>query len=508
MFCDVTLTTNQPVDNPQSVECHKLILLSSSPYFNSLLNPKDGQVNIIDVSPASINVIKEIVAFLYSGQCLLHNSTVAETLETSMKWKLPLFTAECFKYMMRFKNIEYACLFYELSLKYKNIDAIYDLSKYIREHFRQLYEEKQLTRLSLKAFCEIISSDEVNVDTEDIVFTCAMRLIEGGGSEEDVGRCLQLIRYEHLTSELLFDIPFDQPIMKDEPQKSYLRAAHQYQCRKTFHPQKIARFWGICGRFIFVSSDLMICEIMHNRFLTCLMEAPCWIDSGTSTCTQGSTILFVSSMHPKHRKNMALVSLSEPCYVKTLPSLPEDDQVVGIANTGTHIYVLQAVHRQDYSCIKGLKRLCLMTNSWDTCPLMPAPIIAYPVTVQHNEYLYVIGSRMVQKFNLETSEWTEAAELQCHTNSVLGAVIYKERIAIVGSGELMISDPESNTLTLQKYNDMEDGGSPFVVNGELRICMERNNRHVSVRYDEERKKWNVVNRNIPDMLGTKFGMML
>ena len=91
MFCDVTLTTNQSTaDNHQSVECHKLVLLSSSLYLKSLLSPKDDQINIIDVSPVSINVVKEIIAFLYNGECLLHHSILVETLETSVAWKLPV----------------------------------------------------------------------------------------------------------------------------------------------------------------------------------------------------------------------------------------------------------------------------------------------------------------------------------------------------------------------------------------------------------------------------------
>ena len=207
MFCDVTLTTNQStVDNHQSVECHKLILLSSSPYFKSLLSPKDDQINIIDVSPVSINVVKEIIGFLYNGECLLHHSTLIETLETSVTWKLPLLTEECFTYMRKFKNMEYAGRFYELSLKHQNIDAIYDMSNYIREHLSELSEGNHLAQLSLKAFCEIIKSDEVNVETEDVICATAMSLIENEQSEEVITKCLKLIRYEHLTSDFVFDV--------------------------------------------------------------------------------------------------------------------------------------------------------------------------------------------------------------------------------------------------------------------------------------------------------------
>ena len=81
MLCDVTLTTNQSAaDDHHFVECHKLVLLSSSPYFKSMLGNRDDQINIIDVSPVSINVVKEIIGFLYNGECLLHHSTLIETL--------------------------------------------------------------------------------------------------------------------------------------------------------------------------------------------------------------------------------------------------------------------------------------------------------------------------------------------------------------------------------------------------------------------------------------------
>ena len=242
MFCDVTLTTNQSAgDNHQSVECHKLVLLSSSTYFKSLLSSKDDQINIIDVSPVSINVVKEIIGFLYNSECLLHHSTLIETLDTSVTWKLPLLTEECFTYMRKFKNMENAGRFYELSLKHQNIDATYDMSNSIREHLSVLSEGNHLVQLSLKAFCEIIKSDEVNVETEDVICATAMSLIENEQSDEDITMCLKLIRYEHLTLDFLFDVALSQPIMKNEPLKCYLKNSHKFQCNKeNVHHKKTA----------------------------------------------------------------------------------------------------------------------------------------------------------------------------------------------------------------------------------------------------------------------------
>ena len=524
LFCDVTLTTNQSTAaNHQSVECHKLVLLSSSSYFKSLLSPKDDQINIIDVSPVSINVVKEIIGFLYNGECLLHHSTLVETLETSVTWKLPLLTEECFTYMRKSKSLEYACQFYEVSLKHQNIDAIYDMSNYIREHLTELSEESHLVQLSLKAFCEIIKSDEVNVETEDVICATAMSLIEKEQSNEDITKCLKLIRYEHLTSNFLFDITMNQPVMKNEPQKSYLKNAHKYlYSKEKIQPEKTARFWGPRKRFVYVNNKNVICEISDGESRP-LIAAPDWIDiSGTSLYTRGSNILFVSAFtdKPDHGRNMMLVSLSEPCYSITLPDLPERIHCAGLVNTGTHIYVMGGLRS---TCIDGttrksktVDRLCLMSNKWETCPSLLEDV-ALPVTLLHNQYLFVMGSYLgeinyshkVQKYNIETSEWTFLEDLPVGVLSLTAsAIVYKNRLTVVSSEHLMSYEQESDTWSAKEYEYLGWVSTALIVEGELCTWIYRNGKYSLMTYDEEDNVWNVKIDNISDMLSGRYGFMV
>ena len=521
MFCDVTLTTNQSsADNHQSVECHKLVLLSSSPYFKSLLNPKNDQINIIDVSPVSINVVKEIIGFLYNGECFLHHSTLTETLETSVTWKLPLLTEECFTYMRKFKNMENVCRFYELSLKHQNIDAIYDMSNYIREHLSELSEGNHLVQLSLKAFCEIIKSDEVNVETEDVICATAMSLIENKQSIEDITKCLKLIRYEHLTSDYLFDV-ISHTVMKNEPQKSYLRSAHKYQFNKEkMQPEKTARFWGPRQRFVYVNKEKMICEISDGESRP-LIAAPDWVDNVTSLCTRGSTILFVSSSTdtdtPEYTRNMLLVSLSEPCYVKTLPDLPERIQGAGVVNTGTHIYVMGGLRYVDGKQLKSntVDRLCLWNNVWETCPPLLETVVQ-PISLLNNQYLFVIGpysqqgnSTKVQRYNIETSEWTFIKDLPFGIHNLCAAaVVYKNRLTVVSSEHLMSYEQESDTWSVKEYEELGCVATTLIVDEELCTCIEEDGKHSLMSYDEEDNVWNVKIDNIPDMLNRRYGFMV
>ena len=522
MFCDVTLTTNQSAaDNHQSVECHKLVLLSSSPYFKSLLGAKDDQINIIDVSPVSINVVKEIIGFLYNGECLLHHSTLIETLETSVAWKLPLLTEECFTYMRKFRNMENVCRFYELCLKHQNIDAIYDMSNYIREHLSELSEGNHLVQLSLKAFCEIIKSDKVNVETEDVICATAMSLIEKEQSDEDITKCLKLIRYEHLTSDFLFDITISQRIMKNEPQKSYLRSAHKYQCSKDgVQPEKTARFWGSRQRFVYVNEEKMICEISYGESRS-LIAAPDWIDIATSLYSRGSTILFVSANidKPENARNMALVSLSVPYYVKTLPDLPERIHCPGVVNTGTHIYVMGGLRYVDSTrrSSKTVDRLCLMSNEWEACPPLPEDVVQ-PVTLLHNQYLFVMGSYLgkkdcyshkVQRYNIETSEWTLIKDLPFGVSNVrAAAVVYKNRLTVVSSEHLVSYEQESDKWSVKEYEDLGEMATALTVDGEVCTCINRDGKYSLMSYDDEDNVWNVKIDNIPDMLHRRFGFMV
>ena len=139
------------------------------------------------------------------------------------------------------------------------------MSYYIREHLNELSEGNHLVQLSLKAFCEIIKSDEVNVETEDVICATAMKMIENGQSDEDITRCLNLIRYEYLTLQYMLTVLRIPRIMLKEPQKSYLDNGVTYQSNKEkMQPEKTARFWGQREQLVYVNK-VNICKISNGE---------------------------------------------------------------------------------------------------------------------------------------------------------------------------------------------------------------------------------------------------
>ena len=307
--------------------------------------------------------------------------------------------------------------------------------------------------------------------------------------------------------------------MKNEPHKSYLRSVHKYQCNKEkMHPEKTAKFWGPGPRFVYVNKENMICEISEGESRS-LIAAPDWIDDVTSLCTRGSTLLFVSSSYRKQEygRNMMLVNLSEPCYSKSLPALPERIHGAGLVNTGTHIYVMGGLRYVDGTdhMSKTVDRLCLISNEWETCPPLLDAVLQ-PVTLLHNQHLFVMGSYFkqddsikLQRYNIETSEWTFIKDLPIGVHNLsAAAVVYKNRLTVVSNEHLMSYEQESDTWSVKEYEDMGKVPAALIVDRELCTCVHRNGKHSLVSYDEEDNVWNVKIDNIPDMLDARCGFMV
>ena len=307
--------------------------------------------------------------------------------------------------------------------------------------------------------------------------------------------------------------------MKDEPQKSCLKNGLKYQCNKEkMQPEKTARYCGPRQRFVYANNKNIICEIFDGETRP-LIAAPDWVDHGTSLYTRGSTILMVSAdeSKPGYGRNIMLVSLSKPCFSKTLPDLPERTHGAGVVNTGTHIYIMGGLRYVDGTRrrSKTVDRLCLMSNKWETCPPLLEDVVQ-PVTLLHNQYLFVMGSYLqqenstkVQRYNIETSEWIFIKDLPFGvTNRRASAVIYKNRLTVVSSEHLMSYEQESDTWSVKEYGDLGWVPPALIVDGELCTSIYRDGKYFLMSYDEEDNVWNVKIDNIPDMLHSRYSFLV
>ena len=239
-YCDVTLTSND-----ESVECHKVVLSSASIYLNHRFSSEEQDTNIIDVSPINIEVLNNLIAYLYNSEYTVDDANVLDLLDISGKWELVGLGAQCGEYMKQNLNIDNACKWYERMLESEQHETAEFINHFIRENYTILHNTNKLIQLDINNFISIITNDEINVENEDVVFDSTMRLIQNNPDVPEVAVCYRLVRFEHITSSYLLEEVSDHPLMRQYPQRHYLKAAVKYQCSKdSMQPTQSARYWG------------------------------------------------------------------------------------------------------------------------------------------------------------------------------------------------------------------------------------------------------------------------
>ena len=568
-YCDLTLTTTNPRSGVrQFVGCHKLVLISASDHLKTILESntnktkeknkhihmfdeslkafwdsssgtksKGKQMECIDVSPIDFALLKEILSFIYIGQCQVDEENVIKMSELSIEWQLPLLTDECFVSMQKFMNTNNVCTFYELSLKYDNVDATSKLSHYIREHFEDIYTHTRFIGLSLGGFTKLISSDEINVKNENYIFEGTKSVIGYAMKKRDaveVIDCLRLIRYEHFTPEYMF-LASKHEFLNIKPQVEWVEDAHQFLCNKnaTVHPNTPPRFWGERTRLAYLDHHhcIRIYYASRNKWVK-KINMPKWISNITSFCIRGPTIIFASTHENEreHGQNISLVYFDKPCYVKQLPELPAEVYGAALIHTGAHIYVIGGLiyDSDDELQYPGtMYRLCVNRNRWDTIQSIDKRMLQ-PLAILHNDYIYIISGidddnaseneqstnqqSTVLSYNIQTSKWKICTHLPsvCFNDNA-GIIIYNGKVTVVTAEQLMVYDEGLDSWTTKRYTALSDDRVSTALMHDGKLCASVKNSDgltTLMSYNDDTNNWDIEPVTIQKAFHQRFVFMI
>ena len=531
-FCDVTLTTTnpEPAGGTASVECHKVVLSATSSFFRQYLTDNNNAVNIIDVSPISTGALRETLSFLYNGECLLHEDNVVEILEASIKWGISTLTEECFTYIRGAKSVDNACKFYEDTSKYTDEATSAALNSFIREHFKELLETEQLSKLSLSIFNTIISSDEIKVSGEDVIFDCAVALVKESTSAEDVTRCWELIRFEHMSASYLVGTVMYHELMRDPPQNEYVKKAVESNYNKaTPEHERCCRIWdGVRagetapvehhtpvhvskGTLVFIKYNGMVCSYDKNsKTWKELMKAPKWIDSTSTICTYPSGLIVVGSADKKcgHVALLDLVNQSEV----GLPDLPVATNRAAVVYASDTIFVIGGAEckknedeSDEWYTTANSWSLPISNDNWGGMSRLTNSVYNQNLLSIHNNLIFSLGGlsgpneeRHVQQYNISTGKWRLKTSLPFavdNTNS--GVVIYDDKLTVITKDQSLVFDHRRNRWLVKQYDALKGLEQALIYDGEIHACLANGLSLKVMKYDLCANKWTDTDIEMP-----------
>ena len=124
---------------------------------------------------------------------------------------------------------ENAVTFYSFIVNRTELCDTTKFRSFLCKNFSELYELGHLKELSLSNFCTLTTDDNINVETEDVIFSAAMEIINKHTSEADIDRCVGSIRFHQMSANFLLDVVQPHPMMLTPERCLLVREALRYQ---------------------------------------------------------------------------------------------------------------------------------------------------------------------------------------------------------------------------------------------------------------------------------------
>ena len=205
------------------VECeefpiHRNIMSACSPYFRSLFTREIQNTEKVIITGVSAEIMSLIIDFAYMRHVTVTSENIERLLPAAYQFHV-------------FGMIKLCCKFLESHLTPQNCIGVgriaqnYSCSKLVKRAYRFLManfpdvseKSDEFLQLDIGEVCQILSEDELNVKTEEIVFNAVLRWIDYDSEtrRKHIARLLKTVRLGLLQTQFFVEKVKVHPYVKD-----------------------------------------------------------------------------------------------------------------------------------------------------------------------------------------------------------------------------------------------------------------------------------------------------
>ncbi|XP_033725796.1 kelch-like protein 18 [Pecten maximus] len=214
-LCDVTLKVED-----RKFTAHRIVLAATIPYFHAMfthdmVESKQDEISMQGIDP---NALESLVNYAYNGKVEIDSHNVQSLLVAASFLHLQAVKEGCCNFLQRRLHPENVLGIRSFADQYMCPGLVAEADKHIQKNFKDVAHTEEFLNLSKTEIIDIISRDELHVQSEEEVFESVISWVK---KEDDIDRKLILpelminVRLPLLTPQYLSDRVASEDLIKN-----------------------------------------------------------------------------------------------------------------------------------------------------------------------------------------------------------------------------------------------------------------------------------------------------
>ncbi|CAL1597023.1 unnamed protein product [Knipowitschia caucasica] len=553
--------------------CHRLVLCACSSYFRAIFlsdldESKKKEVVLEDVEPGVMGLI---LKYLYTSQINVTEQNVQDIFAVANMYQIPSIFTVCVSFLQKRLSLSNCLAIFRLGLMLDCPRLAVSARNYATERFQLISRDEEFFQLLPSEAAAILSSDNLNVETEEVVFEALMTWVSKDleNRVKELPGLIDCVRLRLVTEDYLRDKVETHTLFKSNPELK----------------QKLQMVWDArAGKMPEVSKkqskeaegeeeeeeDGLLPGILNDNMRFGMFGRDLILminDAGAVAYDPTGNDCFLASLSTQIPKNhVSLVTKENQVFVAGglffdeqsddnqmcsyflqydpmtadwlgMPPLPSPRFLFGFGEAENSIFVLGGKELKDQEqTLDSVLIYDRQSFKWGECE--PIPYIVYGhATVSHNDMVYVIGGKGDNKkclkkmcvYDAKRFEWRELAPMKT-SRSLFGAAVHKDQIFVATgvTDDGLTDSVEVYDIATNKWSDCEPflqersslnllslAGTLYAVGGFAMMPLQDSDDMVPKemndiwRYNESDQQWTGVLREIKYATGsTVLGVRL
>lgn len=523
-FCDVIIS----VDG-QEFPCHKVVLSAFSQYFRAMFGGglAESQQRKVSLNGVEAAMVKILIDYGYTSEVVITRQNVQSLLSAANLLEIIPVKEACCLYLEQ--NMEVLnCVGIHCFAELHACSELQQKSKaFILHHFKLVWPEEEFLQLTKVKLIEILSDDDLNVDTEETVYHAAIRWLNHdlGNRTNGFESVLECVRLPLVSCYFIHDHVESHEVIKvSQACQKLVKEAKDFQLlqdrRAEFSSQRtkmrkssdktevIVAVGGEDDKVVLRSVETFDPNTLAWKPLACLPFAI----SKHGIVSAGDNYLFLAGgEYPDGSANKSVMRY-DPCldvWTEVAPMNVARSEL-GLVMLDGYMY---AIGGWDGNVrLDSVEYYNIDTNMWTIVPPMKMALTS-PACVALNGMLYVTGGAVledgdgidtVQLYNPNLQTWIEMAPMRI-PRSGSGACVLEGKMYVIGGWHASTEntkrvecyDPKTNKWTEKcPLNERRYRPGVAVVGGKIYACGGEegwDRYHDTIEcYDPERDSWEII----------------